>query len=96
MEKATARVGETLKVRVKVTDVVSGEARADLQDLGVLVFLAPGIWQNRAPAKSIGSGIYEMSFVPPEAGVYYVYFQCPSLSVQYNKIPPFTLQVVAQ
>ena len=95
MEKPTGRAGETLKVRVKVTDAASGEAKADLQDLGVLVFLAPGIWQQRGPAKSIGSGIYEMSFVPPETGVYYVYFQCPSLSVQYNKITPFTLQVVA-
>jgi hypothetical protein len=68
----------------------------NLDDVGVLVFLAPGVWQQRAWAKAVGDGVYEMSFVPPQAGVYYVYFQCPSLGVEFNKIMPLTLQAIAR
>jgi len=92
LEKAAPRVGENFKVRVKVTDSVNGAAKIGLNDLGVLVFLAPGIWQHREIARSLGEGIYEMSFVPPEAGVYYIYFQSPSLGVSYNEITPFTVR----
>jgi YVTN family beta-propeller protein len=94
LEKAAPRVGENFKVRVKVTDSVSGAAKPGLNDLGVLVFLAPGIWQQRQIATSLGEGIYEMSFVPPEAGVYYIYFQSPSLAVSYNQITPFTVRAM--
>ena len=61
---------------------------------GVLVFLAPGIWQKREIAQAVGNGIYEMAFVPPQAGVYYVYFQVPSRHVAYNQQFPLTLQAV--
>ena len=96
LPEATAHVGETFKVRFRVTDASSSQPRVNLEDLGVLVFLAPGIWQQRELAKGAGDGIYEMSFVPPEAGVYYVYFQCPSLGVQFNRITPLTLQAIAR
>ncbi len=92
LDKTAPRVGENFKVRVKVTDSVSGAAKANLNDLGVLVFLAPGIWQHREVARSLGEGIYEVSFVPPEAGVYYIYFQSSSLAVSYNQLTPFTVR----
>ncbi|HXM34775.1 MAG TPA: hypothetical protein VN920_06290, partial [Pyrinomonadaceae bacterium] len=95
-QEANAHVGESYKVRFKVIDSSSGEPKANLQDVGLLVFLAPGIWQQRDWAKSLGDGVYEMSFVPPQAGVYYLYFQCPSLGVQFNKITPLTLQAIAR
>jgi hypothetical protein len=94
LENATPRVGENFKVRVKVTDSINGTAKPGLDDLGVLVFLAPGIWQHREIARSLGEGIYEMSFVPPEVGVYYIYFQSPSLAVLYNQITPFTVRAM--
>lgn len=90
----TARVGESFKVRFRVTDTSSLKPKVNLEDIGVLVFLAPGIWQQREWAKGGGEGVYEMSFVPPQPGVYYVYFQCPSLGVQFNKITPLTLQAI--
>jgi len=96
LPQAVARVGESYKVRFKVSDSDSGAPRASLEDLGVLVFLAPGIWQQREWAKAVGDGIYEMSFVPPQAGVYYVYFQCPSLGLQLNQITPLTLQATVR
>jgi YVTN family beta-propeller protein len=89
---ATARVGERYSLRFTVTDVLSNEPKADLADIGVLVFLAPGIWQQRGSAIPVGGGVYETNFVPPQPGVYYVFFQSPSLNVQFNQITPFTLQ----
>jgi YVTN family beta-propeller protein len=94
--ESAPRVGETFKLRVRVTDSSSGQVKQNLADLGLLVFLAPGIWQHREWAKGAGEGIYELSFVPPQAGVYYVYFQCPSLGVPFNKITPLTLRVTAR
>ena len=60
----------------------------------MLVFLAPGIWQQREAAKPVGDGVYEMSFVPPQPGVYYVFFQSPSLGIRFNQLPPLTLQAM--
>jgi YVTN family beta-propeller protein len=85
--------GENLNLRFRVLDAVTGKPRSDLKDLGVLVFLAPGIWQQRAGATPAASGVYEMTFVPPQAGVYYVFFQCPSLGVQFNQLQRWTIEV---
>lgn len=86
------RVGESHQLRFKVTDAISNQPKADLKDLGVLVFLAPGLWQQREWAKPIGNGVYEMTFVPPQAGVYYIFLQSPSLGIQFNQLPFTTLQ----
>src|SRR5262245_33675041 len=91
---ADARVGEPYRLRFRVTDPGSNEPKADLSDLGVLVFLAPGIWQHRAPARPLGEGLYEIDFVPPQSGVYYAFFQCPSLNVLFNQITPLTVQAI--
>ncbi len=85
-------VGESYKLRFRLVDTTSGEGKANL-DVGVLVFLAPGIWQERMPAKPIGDGVYEISFVPPSAGVYYVHFRIPSLDVPFSQIMPLALEV---
>jgi YVTN family beta-propeller protein len=88
-----ANAGENLPLRFRVLDAVTGKPRSDLKDIGVLVFLAPGIWQQRAGATSAASGVYEVNFVPPQAGVYYVFFQCPSLGVQFNQLQHWTIEV---
>jgi DNA-binding beta-propeller fold protein YncE len=89
-----ARVGEAYTLRFKVVDTISNQPKTNLEDLGVLVFLAPGIWQHRETAKAVGNGIYEIAFVPPRDGVYYIYFQVPSLNVAYNQTFPLTLQAM--
>lgn len=93
-QEKSLRVAERYSFRFKVVDAPSGETRSNLTDLEVLVFLAPGIWQQREVAKPIGSGVYEVTFVPPQPGVYYVFFQSPSLGFRYNQLPPLTLQAV--
>lgn len=94
VKEGLANAGERYTLRFKVIDSVSGEVKSDLQDITVLAFLAPGIWQQREVAKPVAGGVYEMSFVPPQPGVYYVFFQSPSLGIQFNQSTPLTLQVV--
>jgi DNA-binding beta-propeller fold protein YncE len=92
VKEASARVGERFSLRFKVVDFKTGAVKTGVNDLSVLVFLAPGIWQQRELAKTSADGIYETSFVPPSAGVYYVFFQSLSLGLQYNQSTPLTIQ----
>ena len=94
VKQALANVGERFTLRFKVVDAKSGIAKPDLKDVTVLAFLAPGIWQQRESATPATDGVYEMSFVPPQPGVYYIFFQSPSLGLQFNQSTPLTLQVV--
>ena len=96
VKEAVARVNERFTVRFRVIDSKTGVVKKDLNDLSVLVFLAPGIWQQREQAKITGDGVYETSFVPPSAGVYYVFFQSASLGLQYNQSTPLTIQAVKE
>ena len=89
----TARVGQPYKLRFRVTDPNSN-AKLQVDDLEVLVFLAPGIWQQRNPPKALGDGVYEIDFVPPQAGVYYIFFQSPSLGVRFAQLTPVTLEAL--
>ncbi|HJR08418.1 MAG TPA: cytochrome D1 domain-containing protein [Pyrinomonadaceae bacterium] len=91
LKERNLKTGENVQLRFKVTDTTTRQPRADLKDMGVLTFLAPGIWQQRHWAKYVGEGIYEINFVPPRSGVYYVFFQCPSLGVAYRQIPHLIL-----
>jgi YVTN family beta-propeller protein len=86
-----AFAGAKYELVFKVLDTRTNRARSDLKDLGVLTFLAPGIWQERKWATPRADGSYEISFVPPQAGVYYLFFQCPSLGVEFNQLQRLTL-----
>jgi len=85
-------VGQSYTLRFKLIDGTTGEGKSNLNDLNVLVFLAPGIWQQRMAAKQVGNGVYEMSFVPPQPGVYYVHFRIPSMDVPFSQITPLVLE----
>ena len=64
---------------------------AEVHDMGVLIFLAPCIWQKRDWARHVEEGVYEVRVTPPQEGLYYVFFQCPSLGVRYNRLPHLIL-----
>lgn len=93
-KRALAKVGERFELRFRLLEAKTGKARMDLDDVRVLVFLAPGIWQQREDAKSVGDGVYEMSFVPPNPGVYYVFVQSASLGLEFNQSTPLTLSAI--
>jgi YVTN family beta-propeller protein len=93
-KNALAKVGERFELRFRLVETKTGNPKKDLDDVRVLVFLAPGIWQQREEAKSVGEGIYEMSFVPPNPGVYYVFVQSASLGLEFNHATPLTLSAI--
>jgi DNA-binding beta-propeller fold protein YncE len=79
-------VGKPFPLRFKLTDPVTQAPRAHLKDVRVLLF-SPGIWQKRDLAYSVGDGIYEISVAVPQPGVYYVFYECPSLHVRFQELP---------
>ena len=93
LTKESPLAGESYNLRFRIIETASGVAKANLNDLGVLVYLAPGIWQDRLPAKPIANGAYEINFIPPQPGVYYVHFRIPSLDVPISQIMPLVLEV---
>jgi YVTN family beta-propeller protein len=90
---SAAYAGQTYRLRFKVIDSATNQPRSDLEDLGSLAFLVPGIWQQRQQAKRLTDGSYEIEFVPPQAGVYYVFFQSPSLGIPFNQLQRVNLHV---
>jgi YVTN family beta-propeller protein len=88
------RIGEDFQLRFKLSDAQTDQPRAGLRDVGVLISLSSGTWQTRVAARPVGEGIYEVAFTPSRAGVYYVFFQVPSLGVRFDNLPPLILQAV--
>ena len=56
---------EDYKVRFRLTDAQK-KRPVVLKDVGVLVFLSPGIWQQRQIARSLGDGLYEITIKFPK------------------------------
>jgi len=83
--------GEDYKVRFKLTDTARKNRAGVVKDVGVLVFLSPGTWQQRQLARHVGDGVYEVTVNVPEGGVYLVFVESPSLRVQYRQLPHLTL-----
>jgi len=75
------RVGDRARVRFKLSDANTAQLKSNLRDVSALVFLAPGIWQNRPQAREVEPGTYEVEFEPPQTGFYYVYIQSPALGL---------------
>jgi YVTN family beta-propeller protein len=90
-KEALARVGEKFTLRFRLLEATTGTPKLNLEDVRVLVFLAPGIWQQRELAESKGDGVYETSFVPPNPGVYYVFVQSSTLGLEFNQTTPLTI-----
>jgi len=86
------RVGEGARLRFRLVDARAQAARVGARDVHALVFLAPGIWQHRQTARETAEGIYEIEFVPPQPGVYYVYLSSPSAGLSGNRSHLLTLE----
>lgn len=91
-EDRRAEVGETVPVRFKLADRKTGRTRADLEDVAVYYFAAPGGVRNRVPARHDGEGVYEADVELSSSGAYYVYVACPSENVEPADLPFMTLR----
>lgn len=84
-------VGRNFALRFKLVDTKTNKAKDDLKDVRVLTFLAPGTWQRRDIARSLGNGNYEVNLNVPEGGVYMVFVEASSMGVRYQDLPQLIL-----
>lgn len=96
LKERTIRVGHTTSLQFRLTDPVTNQPKVGLKDVRVLTLLSPGIWQKREWARSVGDGVYEILLSAPHAGVYYLFFECPSLGVRFDQLPKVILQATDQ
>jgi YVTN family beta-propeller protein len=89
-------IGETVRIKFRAIDPNTQQPRTGLKDLGVLILLAPGTWQRRELARPLSEDVYEVTFIAPQAGVYYVFFECPSLDVHYQELPQLILHAMQE
>jgi DNA-binding beta-propeller fold protein YncE len=81
------KVSQDFTFRFKLIDTATGHPKSDLKDVQVLTFLSPGVWQRRDIAKPVGDGVYELKINVPEAGVYMLFVESPSMRVRYTDLP---------
>ncbi len=94
-KERSVRVGEDYKIRFRLTDKETNRSKSDLKDVGVLVFLSPGIWQNHGMARSVGDGVYELNVKVPAEGVYFVFIESRSQGIRYRELPSLALHATA-
>jgi YVTN family beta-propeller protein len=92
----TFKQGETATLRFKITDEATKKPMTGLQDLHVLVFEPPGIWQQRQWAKEVGDGVYEVTQTFPRAGGYRVMTSIMSRGIRFADLPFVPASVVAE
>jgi YVTN family beta-propeller protein len=83
--------GEDYHIRFKLSESAGKRLNPKLKDVGVLVFLSPGMWQQRQIARPVGNGVYEVTVNVPEQGVYLVFVESPSQRVTYRQLPHLNL-----
>jgi hypothetical protein len=81
MKDRVVKVGQTVGIDFKVADELSNLPRTKLENLTVLTYLAPGIWQQRLAPRETAEGIYSVAFNPPKPGIYYVQLLQGSVAV---------------
>ena len=88
------KAGESVILRFKVTDSVTGKEVAGLRDVQVMVFEPPGVWQQRQWAKEVGGGVYEVGQVFPHAGAYNVMLRVESRGARFADLPYTRIAIV--
>lgn len=81
------KAGETIKIRFKITDPATNKPVTKLEDVQVLSFEPPGIWQQRQWAKETGNGIYEIEQVFPHDGIFNVMVEVSSRGTDFSSLP---------
>lgn len=92
-ERRTARVGESVLIRFRLTDPRTQRPRDDLKDVYITYFVAPGGYRESAPVRHAADGIYEAALSTGRSGTHYVYVVCPSAGVKSGDLPFLTLSV---
>jgi len=93
IENRLLRVGGRVRLRFLLMDPGTRAPKMALDDVQVLTFLVPGDLRETKLAAATKGGIYEIDFVPQQAGVYHVAVSCRSLRVTFDTFPPLILEV---
>ena len=93
-QERTVNAGQSLALRFRLKDANSGKAKAGVKDVRVLYFLAPGRNRQEVAAREVGDGVYEAEIQVKEVGAYYMHVRVPSLHVDYNALPSYSVRVV--
>ncbi len=88
------KAGASAALRFRVTDSATGRPLKGLQDVQVLAFEPPGIWQQRQWAKEVGEGEYEVTQTFPRPGLYKVMLRVASRGVTFADLPAASVPVV--
>jgi YVTN family beta-propeller protein len=94
MNPLQLRVGGN-QLRFRVSDLYTSEPYANLTDIGIVASSTNG-WQQRAQARALGDGVYEVPLTIPAPGVYYISFQAPAEGLWLNDRAPLVLQAKAE
>jgi hypothetical protein len=77
------RAGTAVRLQFALSDPVRKQLRR-ADDVRALAFEAPGVWQRRGDLKRLANGNYELEFIPPSAGTYYVWIESDALGLAHN------------
>lgn len=94
LRSVPVRAGGEVEVEFRLSDASTSEPRRGVRDLQALAFLAPGTWQKRLAMQPGDDGVYRVRVPVPEAGIYYVFLESPSLSLALNKTRPLIFEAV--
>ncbi len=81
------KAAEAVTLRFRITDATTKKPVTGLNDVRVLIFEPPGIWQQRQLAKEIGDGVYEVTQTFPRASVFNVMVAVSSRGVTFADLP---------
>ena len=84
---------ESVSLKFKIVDSVTRQPLKGLGDVVVLVFQQPGIWQQRQSAREVGDGVYEITQVFPQSGLFNVMLAVKSRGVTFADLPFNTVKV---
>ena len=74
--------GTATHLAFRLRDPATQQPRVDLPNATVLIIQGGGSWFDRQPLPQREAGVYAIDFVPPAAGVHYVYVGCPSIGLK--------------
>lgn len=88
------KAGEAVALKFRITDATTKQPVTGLNDLRVLVFEPPGIWQQRQLAKEVSPGVYEVTQTFPRSGHFNVMVAAASRGVTFADLPFSAVQVL--
>jgi YVTN family beta-propeller protein len=86
-KKMQFRAGHPVTLDFKIIDSVTRLPVSKLDDVRILVFEPPGVWQQRQWAAEKATGVYSIKQVFPHEGVFDVMIEVASRGIDFSSLP---------